>query len=378
MICSQEIRWPVYAVSRPRMPSMVLWAPTTQSFLPASIWDDLLPTQRRSQQLNSISEYASIFSYLPGTESQQSARLEVIRRIEERISDRNIRFLPTSEREMISELRPYLVEAPVSIDDLPEWVKIQFKESGLRPSAVRPDSGVDYAFGNVGVLYQATSTYNGFQAHMLVRDVRSLRVGGEPLTASSSAFIYADMLTLVKTEGLQIALLALGLILVIVFIQRRNPVSALVVTLPVMLGVCVTIGIMTFLNHNLGLFNIVMLPVVTGIGIDGGLYLFQRYQTLGRGSVLEAVREVVGPIFISSVTTMVGFGSMVLSQHAGLNTMGEMAILGISVCFLASFLIQPGLIVLCEKIGVRGTVPSHVYQAHPYGDVDEDIEGGKV
>jgi len=354
----------------------VVWL---QSFLPASVWDDLLPTQRRSQQLNAISEYASIFSYLPGTESQQSARLEVIRRIEERISDRNIRFLPTSEREMISELRPYLVEAPVSIDDLPEWVKIQFKESGLRPGAVRPDSGVDYAFGNIGVIYQATSTYNGFQAHMLVRDVRSLRVGGEPLTASSSAFIYADMLTLVKTEGLQIALLALGLILVIVFIQQRNPVSALVVALPVMVGVCATIGIMTFLNHNLGLFNIVMLPVIMGIGIDGGLYLFQRYQTLGRGSVLEAVREVVGAIFMSSATTMVGFGSMVLSQHAGLNTMGEIAILGIGVCFLASFLIQPGLIVLCEKIGVRGTVPGHVYQGHPYDDAKEGVdEGGKV
>ena len=37
----------------------------------------------------------------------------------------------------------------------------------------------------------------------------------------------------------------------------------------------------------------------------------------------------------------------------GLNTMGQLAIIGISICFCSTFLIEPGLIVLTEKLGIK-------------------------
>ncbi len=336
---------------------VVVWE---QNLLPKPYWS-AIPTQRPSQQLSSISAYASIFSYLPGTTLQQQERLEIIQKIRERTSDRNIRFLPTNEKKKIQDLRRYFVENTVSIDDLPEWVKIQFKEGGEHPLPPREGSGVDYAFGNIGVMYQATSTYVGYQAHQLTQEIRSLRVGDKPVTASTSAFIYSDMLNLIKTDGVRTSMMALILILLIVFIQQKNPVLALIVSLPVLFGLGTTIAFMTWFNLKLGLFNIVMIPVTLGIGIDGAIYLLQRYQTLGRGSVLEAVRQVGGPVFMSSATTVVGFGGMTMSQHMGLNTMGQLAIIGISICFCSTFLIEPGLILISEKLGIKA-LTDHDYQ----------------
>lgn len=344
-----------------RVANALPWVVKSQQQLPEWLWP-AIPTQRSSQQLNTISDYASIFSFLPGTLSQQQEKLQTIAKIAERTADRQIRFLPEKEKQSIRDFRKYLVTETLNVDNLPEWVKLQFKESGNYPLPPRPESGVDYAFGNVVLLYQTTSTYKGIEANVLVRDTRSIRIDDKPVTASTGAFVYADMLELVKTDGMQIAIVALIVILLIAVIQQRNPFNAMIVTFPVISGLMITVSVMIFFDLKLGLFNIVMLPVILGIGIDGSIYLLQRYQRLGRGAALEAVRAVIGPVFMSSFTTLVGFGGMVMSQHMGLNSMGLLAILGISCCFATTFVIQPGLILIAEKLKLPGCVPDYDFK----------------
>ena len=345
-----------------------------QKQLPEWLWP-AIPTQRSSQQLNTISDFASIFSYLPGTQNQQTERLATIEKIRERTADRQIRFLPDAEKQKIASFRHYLVDHTIGVDDLPEWTKLQFKESGEHPLPPRPESGVDYAFGNIALLYQTASSYQASQADVLARETRSLRIDDKPIIAATGAFVYSDMIKLVKTDGMNIAMIALLVILVIAVIQQRNPVSALIVTLPVLSGLAFTIAIMIYTDSKLGLFNIVMLPVTLGIGIDGAIYLYQRYYTLGKGSVSEAVRAVIGPVFMSSSTTLVGFGGMILSQHMGLNTMGELAIIGISTCFIATFALQPGLILIAEKLNLKMALPDHTFD--PSQSSDESVNSSE-
>ncbi len=329
--------------------------------LPTWLWP-AMPTRRDSQQLKSFSEFASIFSFLPGTEGQQKQKLETIAKIKERTSDRQIRFLPDDEKQKIAEFRRYLVENPLYVDDLPEWCKLKFKESGEHPLPPRPESGVDYSFGNVALLYQTTSTYQSYQAAMLAREARSIRIDNKPITAATGAFVYADMIELVQTDGLHISMIALIVILLIAIVQQRHPISALIITLPVLSGLALALCVMMFMDGKLGLFNIVILPVTLGIGIDGAIYLFQRYQMLGKGSVFEAIHAVIGPVFMSSATTLVGFGGMIFSNHMGLNSMGSLAIIGISSCFVMTFLIQPGLMLIADRLNIKGAVPKYDIQ----------------
>lgn len=352
-----------------------------QQWLPEDLWA-ALPQWRESGQLNTISDMASIYSFLPGTQMQQQERLEIIAKIRDRVSDRNIRFLPEDARAKIAELRPYLVDHALTIDDLPTWVKMQFKEGGAHALPPHEGSGVDYAFGNIAVMYQATSTYNGMQAEMLTREARSVRIDGKPLTVATGAFVYADMLNLVKTDGLEISVIAILVIMALAALQKRRLIPVLLVLLPSSFGIVLTLVLMGRFDLKLGLFNMVMLPVTLGISIDGAIYLFDRYQQMGKGSVIDAVRAVLPPVFMSSATTLVGFGGMIMSRHMGLNSMGKMAIIAISICFFTTFLIQPGLIVLCEKFGFRSVVPDHAYdparEAAPDGAPDADPDAPKA
>lgn len=342
-----------------------------QQWLPEELWA-ALPQWRESGQLNTISDMASIYSFLPGTPMQQQERLEIIAKIRDRVSDRNIRFLPEDARAKIAEMRPYLVDHALTIDDLPTWVKMQFKEGGAHALPPREGSGVDYAFGNIAVMYQATSTYNGMQAEMLTREARSVRIDGKPLTVATGAFVYADMLNLVKTDGLEISVIAILVIMALAALQKRRLIPVLLVLLPSIFGIVLTLVLMGRFDLKLGLFNMVMLPVTLGISIDGAIYLFDRYQQMGKGSVIDAVRAVLPPVFMSSATTLVGFGGMIMSRHMGLNSMGKMAIIAISICFFTTFLIQPGLIVLCEKLGFRSVVPDHDYDPAAEGAPDAE------
>ncbi|MFA5624762.1 MAG: MMPL family transporter [Bradymonadales bacterium] len=322
---------------------------------------DALPETRDSDRLDTIKATASIFSFMPTTALEQEKRLGIIAKIAERTSDRNIRFLPKNEKEKIAQLRPYLVTQPVNIDDLPLWVKLQFKESGVSPLPPRPDSGVDFSFGNIALAYQLTSTYNGYQAHMFTDEIRSIRVEGKELVAATGAFVYSDILRLVQSDGVRIAFIAMALVLLIVFIQQRCFAATFIITTPLLSSIVLTILTMILFDLKLGIFNMVVLPVILGIGIDGSIYLYQRYRSLGRGSVFVALREVGGAVFMSSATTMVGFGSMVLSQHMGLNTMGQLSIIGISFCFLGTVLIMPGLICLAEILKLKSAIPDFDY-----------------
>ena len=91
-----------------------------------------IPTQRSSKQLNTISDMVSIFSFLPGTQNQQQEKLATIAKIRERTEDRQIRFLPDEEKDKIREFRKYLVDKPLTVEDLPEWIKLMFKEIGIK------------------------------------------------------------------------------------------------------------------------------------------------------------------------------------------------------------------------------------------------------
>lgn len=350
--------------------SEIVWM---QGWLPPMFWE-ALPQWRSSQQLNSISDYASIYSYLPGTVTQQNERLAIIEKIRERTADRQIRFLPEDMRQKIVEFRPYLVDRYLSIDDLPEWVKLQFKEGGEKALPPREGSGVDYAFGNIAVMYQSTATYNGAHAELLAREARSIRIDGKPLTVATGAFVYSDMLKLVKSDGLQISVVAIVVILLLAALQKRRLFPVLLVTLPSIFGILMTLIIMGHFNLKLGLFNMVMLPVTLGISIDGAIYLYDRYQQMGRGSVMAAVRAVLPPVFMSSATTLVGFGGMITSRHMGLNTMGEMAIIGISICFFSTFMTQPGLILICEKLGLKSVVPNFDYNPKLEDEMASSVE----
>lgn len=343
----------------------------------------VIPDRRKSDRLTSVRDIVSIFSFVPGTPAEQLEKLAVIERIRERTARRNIRFLPRDEQAEIQKLRRYLVSDTVEVDDLPTWVKIQFKEGGTNPRPPRADSGVDFAFGTAALVYQSTSSQNGPQARRFTNEMRTVEIDTadgpfRPIMATN-AFVFADLLDQIEKDGVQLAFLAFGIVLLVVFVQHRSILQTLIVIAPLAVALSWTVGLMELLHIKLGFFNIVILPVIIGIGIDDGIHHYHRYREEGRGSVLHSLRYTGGAMWATSTTTCVGFGGMLMSQHQGLNTMGELALIGIGCAWLATVTVQPALILLAERFNLRSVIPDHEFDPDrlPSADASPTIDADR-
>ncbi|MDX9720174.1 MAG: MMPL family transporter [Myxococcota bacterium] len=329
-----------------------------QSSLPTQ-WHRLLPSRFQSQRLHTISESASIYRYIPGSPEEQAAKLEIIQRIQDRTADRKIRFLPTEQKEKIQDLRAYLEVAPFGVDELPLWVKMQFREAGPKPAPPREGSGVDFAFGNAMFLYQNTASMDGEQARRFTEEMHTLQIDGETLTISANAIVFAEILIQIVKDGVMLTSFVLATVFIVVLIQNRSFWRALLIVSPLASAASLLIGSMVLLDVRITFYNIVIIPMLLGIGIDNGIHFYHRYLAEGKGSLFFVLRHSGGAIFMTSSTTAVGFSGMIMSMHQGLNTLGVLAVLGISVAWFSTMTVLPSLILLAEWSKFRWLLPKH-------------------
>lgn len=88
--------------------------------------------------------------------------------------------------------------------------------------------------------------------------------------------------------------------------------------------------------------NVIVLPLMIGIGVDSGVHLAMRGAALGRRvSLLDTTtpRAVV----YSALTTMAAFGALGLSEHRGTASMGLMLMIGVGSALFAVLLLTPPL-----------------------------------
>jgi len=137
---------------------------------------------------------------------------------------------------------------------------------------------------------------------------------------------------------------ALGLVLVAFLLwldlgSLRDTVLALA---PLGLGIIWTLGIMGLLGLEINLMNIFVLTMIIGIGVDYGVHLLHRWRECGGEP--HAVAETSKAIAVAALTTVMGFGSLVLSHFPGLRSVGTAAILGALSTAVLSMTLLPLLL----------------------------------
>ena len=102
-----------------------------------------------------------------------------------------------------------------------------------------------------------------------------------------------------------------------------------------------------------------------GIGIDNGIYVVHRFWTARdlAENPLPLDRSTGQAITLASLTTMVGFGSLMISSHRGINSLGLLVALGVGSVLLASLTVLPSLLAVlaarAEKSGMDDGPPRH-------------------
>lgn len=141
------------------------------------------------------------------------------------------------------------------------------------------------------------------------------------------------------------ALLALAAVFVLILIDLRRLSEALLAIAPLLVGMVWMVEAMGALGVAFNLANFFAVPILIGIGVDSGIHLIRRYreqQMQGREALdLGSTRRAV---FVTSMTTMIGFGSLLTASHRGLATLGLLMFLGSAAGLLASLVVLPALL----------------------------------
>jgi len=154
------------------------------------------------------------------------------------------------------------------------------------------------------------------------------------------------------------ALLAVTCVLVVFF---RNLKLALLAMMPLLVGTGWTLNLMWLLDMSFNQANVLFLPLILGEGMEYGIVILTRWK------IDQAARNITLPastakgVTLSALTTAVGFGSLMVSGHQGVFSLGLLATVGSTNVLLAALSVLPAFLRLLEKqeAGAAVVVPQY-------------------
>lgn len=161
--------------------------------------------------------------------------------------------------------------------------------------------------------------------------------------------IFNALMDEIGEDGKLATKLALVVIFFVLLIDFRSIKKVILAMIPLVVGVVWMVGAMEILGLQITLLNIMAIPMIIGIGIDDGVHIVHRYQIEGRNAHKPVFASTGRAILLTSITTMLGFGSLWFATYRGLGSMGIALFIGVGMCFFATVIVIPVLIGMLKK-----------------------------
>jgi predicted RND superfamily exporter protein len=112
---------------------------------------------------------------------------------------------------------------------------------------------------------------------------------------------------------------------------------------PLAIGIFWMVGMMKISHILLSMSTVMGLPLIVGIGIDDGVHIMHRWRIEGNDRIHTVFSSTGKAILLTSLTTMLAFGSLVFSAFPAWGLFGGALFLGVAACFLTTTIILPGI-----------------------------------
>jgi len=186
-------------------------------------------------------------------------------------------------------------------------------------------------------VYPKENIWERDKQEQFIKDVRTVA----PDFTGTPVQLY-EYTTLLKVSYQQAAWYALGAIVLMVLFHFRNFSSIILALLPVGIGSIWLGGFMGLFDVPFNPANIMTLPLVIGIGVTNGIHILNRFAEEKNPSILS--KSTGKAVFVSGLTTISGFGSLMLAQHQGIKSLGYVMSLGVAACMVAGLTFLPAIL----------------------------------
>jgi hopanoid biosynthesis associated RND transporter like protein HpnN len=139
-------------------------------------------------------------------------------------------------------------------------------------------------------------------------------------------------------------LYALGVIVLVLLADFRSVRHALVALAPLVMGMVLSLGVLGLCGLPLNPANMIALPLILGVGIDNGVHVLHDYLLRRREGCTTISRAIGRGVLVKALTTMIGFGTLMVSSHRGLFGLGFILTLGVGCCMLTALVFLPAVL----------------------------------
>lgn len=238
----------------------------------------------------------------------------------------------------LHRLRDVSTPAPIQVADIPECLRERYLgQSGkwlLRVFA--KDCLWEY-----GPLERFVNDVKAADPEACGRPFATL----EGLKAMRDGFLWAGLY----------ALAAMVLVLLLDFGSLKHTLVAL---LPLGMGMVASLGIMALCGVALNPANMIAFPLILGVGADNGVHVMHDYRDRNRNKRYALSYATGRGIMVAALTTILGFGTLMISQHRGMASLGLALTLGVSTCMLTALVFLPALLSVISRRRLKTTAPN--------------------
>ncbi|MCB9794620.1 MAG: MMPL family transporter [Alphaproteobacteria bacterium] len=366
----------------------------------AFIADDLDEVDRISaaaERSPSVSEVVSVAQYIPDRQAEKAEHIAVLRELLQEMAPEAQEPPPSWDAEDIEALRDHLASVKVSALQLSALAatlydaEVQDEVGALRDLINRIGARADLASAerlrrldsllageitdNYALLVRATQhetltpedlppallnllrgadgswvvmvrgsgdVWDSAFRHQLLDDLR--RIDPENVGMISA---WDRGLGMLLSELPRMFLWTSVVVFLLVLFDVRSLRAAALTCTPLALGLVWTVGILGVLGLPFTMLSVISIPLLVGIGIDSGVHVYHRIHqehSISRGLMLSGK-----PVLLTSMTTTIGFGSLLLSVHPGFRGLGLATAIGILSCLLISLLLLPAMVAIFDE-----------------------------
>ncbi len=281
---------------------------------------------------------------------QQDAKIEVARQIQEDMTPKMRSLLTPEKRDTLDRLLGTREQTRVTLADLPRT---------FTTALVERDGSAGRA-----VLVFPRPTRALWQGPALSAFVAALRStaassSGVPARVAGSLPLSADIISSIQHDGpLASGAAFLGVVAAVLIMLRRQWTTLYVIA-SLVVGVLWMAAATMALGVKINFANFIAFPITFGIGVDYAVNVMSRYAQDGRRDVVATVRATGSAVALCSLTTIIGYSSLLMAQNRALFLFGLIAVLGEVACLTVAVTLLPAVLLLVDG-GWRRPAPVEV------------------
>jgi len=166
--------------------------------------------------------------------------------------------------------------------------------------------------------------------------------------ATGKAFRTREGLQQMKVGFEWAGVYALIAIVIVLAIDLRSVRDVLLGLFPLAAGVILTLGCLAFVGVSMNPANMIALPLIVGVGVENGVHVLHDFRGRRRGVPYRLGAATGRGVLVAALTTVLGFGTLMISHHRGMASLGLVLALGVSFCLFAALVWLPAILRLID------------------------------